>query len=292
MFLAGSSVIAGKLMTTIPIFLSQTISSLIAIIIIYPIANFFEGSIKNLNINKNDIFFLILQALTGNFLFRVFLILGLRYTNSMDSGIILGTSPIVLIILSYFILGEKIKKKVIIASILCAFSIILLKNTNINDHKHSFSTLGYVLIFLAVISEALFTIIQKKHSINNKPITTTAIIMIFSFILFCPFGAYELLKSNNFFLDPIHIGAILYYSIFCSVIAYICWFSGMKKIMASSAAIFTGVMPLSTVVLSIIFLKEKLYWNHLFGLIFVVISIYLVTSKKKFIDIYNKNGYY
>ncbi|MEN8906400.1 MAG: DMT family transporter [Clostridiales bacterium] len=277
MFLAGSSVIAGKLLVTIPIFFSQMVSSLIALLIIYPIARILEGSIAKVKLNKNDILFLFLQALTGNFLFRIFLIVGLKYTNLLESGIILGTSPIVFVILSFVFLKEKINRKLVFAVCLCTFGIILLKTTNYtNSNFTSLSLIGYILIFLAVISESLFTIFRKKQSYKDKPITTTTIITFFSFILFCPPGFYQMINFHCDSLTLIHITSILYYSIFCSVAAYIFWFLGISKVTVSSAAVFTGIMPISSVFLSITLLHEKLYLQHIIGLTLTLVSVYIV----------------
>ena len=70
------------------------------------------------------------------------------------------------------------------------------------------------------------------------------IIIFFAFLLFCPFGIIQMVNYNIENITIVHITSILYYSIFCSVIAYIFWFLGISKISAGSAAVYTGIMPI------------------------------------------------
>jgi drug/metabolite transporter (DMT)-like permease len=61
------------------------------------------------------------------------------------------------------------------------------------------------------------------------------------------------------------------------VLAYILWFSGVGKVPASTAAVFTGVMPISTVALSALILGEQITGAHLVGLACVLGGIGLIT---------------
>jgi drug/metabolite transporter (DMT)-like permease len=73
---------------------------------------------------------------------------------------------------------------------------------------------------------------------------------------------------------------LLYYGFGVTTVAYILWFSGVEKVPASTAAVFTGVLPVSTVMLSVLVLGEQSTTAHLVGLACVLGGIGLITRSK------------
>ena len=60
-------------------------------------------------------------------------------------------------------------------------------------------------------------------------------------------------------------------------IASILWFDGVKKVSGSVAAGFMGLMSVSALVLSYVFLSEKFELLHLAGFIVVFVGVILVS---------------
>ncbi|WP_415926509.1 EamA family transporter [Paenibacillus elgii] len=70
---------------------------------------------------------------------------------------------------------------------------------------------------------------------------------------------------------------VLYTGAVITVIATILLNQGMAKISAGSSAAFTALMPLSTIVMSALFLHESFYWYHFLGIAFVFAGIAFAT---------------
>jgi drug/metabolite transporter (DMT)-like permease len=58
--------------------------------------------------------------------------------------------------------------------------------------------------------------------------------------------------------------------------AYVLWYQGVSKVPASTAGVFAGILPVSTVVLSNIVLKEPVLWSYWVGIVCVVLAIVLI----------------
>jgi len=285
MFFAGSTVVAGKLIVNkIPIFLSQGISLFFALIVIIPLACFKEGSIFKCKIKKMDLFWLFMQGLTGIFMFRIFILLGLKYTSAIESGIITSTTPALLAVFSFLFLKEKLDKVTVSGIGLCVFGIIVINTSNLNGAIQStfLSIIGNSFILIAVIGEVLFTIFRKKQSFSNRPLTSTSYVILFSFILFLPIALYEMKKFDLSQLSFLSYLPMIYYGVFCSAIGYTCWFSGIAKVPVSVAAGFSGVMPISSVALSTAILNERLTWQHIIGIAMTIIGIYIISFRRRF----------
>ncbi|MED0708881.1 DMT family transporter [Aneurinibacillus aneurinilyticus] len=281
MIIVGSSVVAGKLIVqSFPVFLASELRFLIATIILFPILIKFEGFPS---IGKRDLLILFLQALFGVFLFNIFMLYGLTITTAIEGGIITSTIPAVTGCLAFLFLREKLTKSVITGILLAVLGTLTI---NFSDSfttvgRGSSPLLGNLLIFGAVISEALFIIFGKFIVQRVSPLAISTVVSIFGTILFLPFSLYE---GNRFNFGEVSIaewGLVFYFGIVVTVIAFILMYQGVSKVSASTAGVLTGVLPMSSVILSVVILGEKVSFIHLIGIGFTLTAIYLIAKPAK-----------
>jgi drug/metabolite transporter (DMT)-like permease len=274
MVIVGSSVVVGKLLiASFPIFLGAGLRFAIASAILLPILIWNEKGIPP--ITRKDWLFIFLQTLTGVFLFSVFLLFGLKYTTAAESGIITSTTPAVLGLISFLFLKERVtwNKAAGIAFTLFGILAINVVGISANSERGANPLLGNLLVFGAVIAEALFTIFRKAASEKVTPLTGATFMCILGLMMFLPFaiveaGAFDF--SHATITDWI---PVVYYGIVVTVIGFILWFRGISKVPASTAAVFTGIWPISAVLLSYIILKEQFMVSHLISIVCVLIGI-------------------
>lgn len=280
MFFAGSTVVAGKFMVYIPIFISQSISLIFALVVIFPLAWLLEGKKSTLKIQKKDWWLLFLQGSTGIFMFRICILLGLRLTSVIESGILMSTTPAILALFSFLFLREKITQRVALGIAITIVGIIMLNTHGLSTHIGGTwqSVIGNLLVLLAVVGEVLFTIIRKKQSYFDYPLVTTAFVILFAFLLFLPIGVYQSLHYDWSNFNWLTLIPMFYYGALCSAIGYTCWFSGISKVNVSVAAGFSGVMPISSVLLSVIVLKEQMTLQLIIGMVLALVGIYTISK--------------
>jgi len=278
---AGSSVVVGKLITNgFPVFLSQSLSLAIALAVLFPVAYRLEGGIPR--IDKKDLLYIFLQSLTGMFLFRIFMLYGLKYTTAVDSGIITSSTPAVTALLSFLFLRERfgIIKGIGIITTLSGILMINLLGGELPGDKGAGSVFGNILVMLAVTGEALLTIFRKLNSNNVSSVTGTALVTLFSFLMFLPVSIFDAVRLDFSAVTPLQWVSILYYGVVVTALAYILWFNGVSKVPASTAAAYTGFMPVSAVVLSCLILKEPLTLIHFSGILLVILGIIFISVIK------------
>ncbi len=135
--------------------------------------------------------------------------------------------------------------------------------------------LGNVLVFGAVIGEALWTILGKTVSGRVTPLTIASLTSCFGLILFSPIAVFQASSFNFASVTPLSWAAVLYYGL-GTVGAYILWYQGVSKVPASTAGVFTGMQPVSAVVLSNVLLKEPMVWSYWVGIVSVLSAIVLM----------------
>ena len=175
--------------------------------------------------------------------------------------------------------------------LLTLFGILVLQGFPFNmdafDKNH---LLGNILVLGAASCEALFTTLSRKAHTDIKedyelhPFVQSGIVSIIALIL-CTIPM--LFESSFFELKALSIYgwiALIWYGSIVTVIAFACMFTGAKHCDGYTIAAFTGLIPMSSLVLSIIILKETIIINQIIGCCLVVSSIIIMSRKQNKTD--------
>ncbi len=279
MIIVGSSVVVGKLIVqSFPVFLASELRFLVAAVILVPLLLKLEGFPS---VSMKDLCILILQAICGLFLFSIFMLYGLELTTAIDAGIITSILPAVIGALALLFLKEKLTKRVGIGIFLAVVGVMVINGSgdfSIITHD-SYSMVGNLLILGAVICEALFIILGKFVSQRVSPLALSTFVSVLGAILFLPFSLYE---GYHFKFDEVTFGEwglILYSGIVVTVIAFIMMYQGVSKVPASKVGVLTGVLPISSIILSVVILGEVLSFYHIIGTILVLVAIFIMAKR-------------
>lgn len=271
MFTVGSSIVVGKWVTIVfPVFLASLIRFGLASVLLIIILLMVEGIPK---ITGRELLLLLMQSLTGIFLFNICLLIGLRWTPAVEGGIITSTTPLVISVLSVILFKDKIPVKAWSGVILAVIGIVLIR---LLDHSSStaesggFSWPGYALLGIAVISEALFTLIGKRLSDRLSPLAITTFVTVWGFVLFLPIGLYQAVTFDFSIPSMGDWLSLVYLAVVVTVIGFALWYYGVSAVSTSTSASFTGIIAVSSLVLSSLLLHEPMGWNHLIGMGIVI----------------------
>jgi drug/metabolite transporter (DMT)-like permease len=285
-FLGATVVIGKSLVTEFPIFLLLGIRFLLGSLVFLPIVHAQSGSFSitkhpNNPLNIEEWSNLFLQAFFGALLFNIFMLYGLRFSTATAAGILTSTTPAFTALLSFLLLSEQITKRKIFAVIAAISGVAV-----INFSGGSVSTLnwhlqGNSLIILAVLSGALLTILIKRIAGRVTAVGMSLMFNIFGFLLFFPFALSEGLNFAFAGHPPLVYMLVVLYSMLGSVAFPILWNRGIAMVPASTASLFTGVMPISTAFLAYAFLGEGITIMQVIGMAFVLFAITLDVAYKQ-----------
>jgi drug/metabolite transporter (DMT)-like permease len=281
MVIVGSSVVAGKLMVeSFPVFFANGIVLAVGSAVLIPLLVRREG--RFLAVGKQNLLILFLLALTGIVLFRVLLLYGLNFTTAAEGGIITSTTPAVVGLISFLFLKESLGPNVVVGIVLAVLGIMAINVplTGLEAERGPNPLLGNVLVFGAVIGEALFTIFGKALSERVTPLATATATSVLALLMFLPFSVGEALHFDFSAPSPADWLPILYYGVAVTALAFLLWFSGLSRVPASKAGVFIGVLPVSAVVLSYVVLGEPFVWSHLVGVSCVLLAILLIAREE------------
>lgn len=274
MVIVGSNIALSKLITVgFPVFLAAALrfalASLVLLVLLLKSANGFP------RIEKRDLLILFLQSLTGNFLYTIFLLYGLKLTSAAESGVISGTVPAVIGLISFLFLRERLSWSKWLGIGLVVVGMMIMNGQAGGDHETG-NMLGNLLIVGAVIGEALWSTLSKATAGRVSPLALACVTSCFGFLLFLPVAIYQSLNFDFAAVPLMGWGEIAYYGLIGTVGAYLLWYQAVVKVSATTAGVFTGIAPVSAVVLSYVILGEPFAWSHVVGGVCVLLAIVLI----------------
>lgn len=234
-------------------------------------------------------------ALMGFFsvlVYQVGYLFGELFTAASDASLVVATGPIWVLIFSTVALKEDLNRQKIIGTVL-AFSGVLVivgfsPNVNVENRL-----LGDALILMAAVSYGLYTVLLRKFFNDSKKageqvssLRALTWISVYGLLFLTP--AMVLTAPdyvNPEMLANVHLRiwlGIVYLATFSTVVAYLFYTEGVARLDASRAAIFINGVPMVGVLLSGLFLGERIDpIIHSVALVLVVMGVSLVNRNGK-----------
>ncbi len=217
---------------------------------------------------------------TGIAAFHICVYAALADTTAINALIILSTSPMVILCISWIVFKEGIvwyQGFGILVSL--AGTLVLICRGDVAMLMSFEFSRGDLWMALAVPLWAVYSILLKKRPEHLPHLVLLTSSVIAGVVLMMPLYLYSLYQGQVLSLNPANILAILYISLFASVLAFFFWNHGVSRIGPVRAGMYIHFMPFFGAFLSIWFLNEGLAMFHIIGASFVGAGIYL-TSKK------------
>jgi len=280
MAIVGSSVVVGKLVVArVPVFLVGGLRLAFACAVLVPLLLLVERGRPRLG--RRDLALLGLQAFTGIFLFTTLLLSGLRLTSAAAAGIVTSTTPAVAGTLAVLLLRERLTRARAGGIALAVVGILAINVSApaATPPAGPNAPLGNLLVFGAVVGEALFIICGRVAAARVAPLVAATTISVLGFLMFLPFAAREAVRFGLARISAWDWVALAYYGLVVTVLAFVLWARGLAVVPASTAAVFTAVLPLSAVLLSYAILGEAFAWSHVLGAACVIGGIVLLARE-------------
>lgn len=129
---------------------------------------------------------------------------------------------------------------------------------------------------------SVHTIVYKRYANLFPPKSLFTMMMLGGVVVTIPLMMIEnmLLGSNwTARVEISHLVGILCLSIFPSVLAYRFWNQALDKVPANKVAVFQYLIPVFTVIISLLFLDETLQQFQVIGGVLIFLGLLLVTKK-------------
>lgn len=240
-------------------------------------------------IKRKDILLLALCGLFGVSVNQLFFYHGLNLTSSINSGIIMTVNPILVVVLSFFILKESVTYTKIIGILLGGTGAVLL--TLAGGSGKGDSTLGDIFLFINALSYAVYLVIAKPLMKKYEPLTVITYVFTFGlfFILLYPPTLTEFFATDYSTFTPIITGKIIFVIIAVTYLTYLLTMYGLKFLSPSISSSYIYIQPVLVIVFAFLFsaigladdYTQTITFSKFIYMLLIFTGVYIISRKKK-----------
>ena len=240
-------------------------SSLVSLIVLSVSATL-RGNIREVkSYSLKEWGYLSFLGLLGTYIYYLFLYLGYSRASGMEVLVIQYTWPIMILVLSVFILKERLNARKVIAIILGFLGVLLVLSKGAVSEIELNNPRVILLVAIGAFCFALFSVLSKNIKRASLAVTSIYFLAatVASFLSMLYFSEFALPSSVELF--PVLLNGVL-----VNGLSYMFWLSALKSAEASYLAPFVFITPILSAIYLILFFDEPMLPVYGVGLACVI----------------------
>jgi drug/metabolite transporter (DMT)-like permease len=220
----------------------------------------------------------LLVAIFQPVLYFLFETTGIQFVSSSEAGMMIALIPIVVAILSP-LFGRERPNLFQVGFIGLSVSGVLFINIMKSNLGEDVSLVGIGLIFMAVVSAALFNMFSRRARDSFQPAEITYVMMLTGALVFNTIYVVQLVLDQNIagyvtLLQGTTVFPLLYLGIVASVGGFFLVNTSLSKLPAHVSSVYANVATIVAVIAGAVFLSESILWFHWIGAAMIVTGVY------------------
>jgi drug/metabolite transporter (DMT)-like permease len=237
---------------------------------------------ESIAVSRSDLLAVVGLGLLGHTLYQLVFINGLARTTPANASLLMATAPI-FVVLYGRVLGIEHTNRLVWGGICVSFAgILLLVLGGGGQVSLGGSTiLGDLLVLGAAMLWAAYTTGSKPLLARYSPLKLTAASMAFGTIPLVLVSIPAMLQQDWGAPTPGAWAGLLYSAVFAVAIAYVVWYTSVRRVGNARTAIFSNLTPVVSVIVAWLFLGYTLAPLQLAGGVVVLAGLLLTRQGRR-----------
>lgn len=183
-------------------------------------------------------------------------------TTATNMGIILSLMPLMSLTAAIISLGQRLTYGALVGAVLSFAGVVVVVSAgNLDALLQHGVNLGDGLMLVSTLSYAIYSTLLKKWQLRLPPLVLLYLQVLVAVVVLFPLFLF----SSKQGLSVANIPLVLYACLLASMLAPLAWMHSIKTLGPSRTTLFFNLLPLITVLIAAVVLKEKLALYHLVG---------------------------
>ena len=190
---------------------------------------------------------------------------GLHFTTATNASLINGTAPLVIGLLAAFFLKESFSQRRIIGAIISLVGVAaIVSNASLDMLLRQQWNVGDLFVLAAIAAWGLYSIMARTVTRARSTFSATWLSTLLGLPLLYPAAIWEW-QARAPVLDLPVVLAVIYIGIFPSVVSFLAWNEGVRRVGPSRATAFYNMLPVFGVLIGVMGLGETFSVVQLIG---------------------------
>jgi drug/metabolite transporter (DMT)-like permease len=215
-------------------------------------------------------------GLLGHSAYQLCFVLGLSLSSATHAGLIFGTTPLVVALLSTLKGHERVDWP-IWAGLTCSVTGVALTvgARQSQGGRPLSSPAGDALLLLAVLCWALYTVHSKPMLGRYSPLRLTGLTLVIGTVPLVAVAAPEIGRTDWGAVRLSSWGGVLYSSLLALVLCYLIWYRSVARVGNARTAVYSNLVPIVGPSLAAWLLREPISGRLGLGALFILAGITL-----------------
>ncbi len=210
---------------------------------------------------------------------------GIALTTTSFSGIMIGMSPVVGLILGALFLRERPAVFRVLCTLLSVVGTILTTTGGLG----TFSLPGFLFLLCAVVSAAVFVMLSRSLSGRFSPFERTYVMFALGSVVFPVIAIFQNRGNPGAWLVPLRSGSfwvsVLYLAVVSSVCAFLLINYAVNYLSNGTTLIFSNFTTVISVLSGIFIMGDRFTLPQLAGIVVILASVFGVSLQKESTDL-------
>jgi drug/metabolite transporter (DMT)-like permease len=206
---------------------------------------------------------------------QVLFTIGLAYTTSGHSSMILATGPIIVLLFARALRLEALTTGKILGMAIAFSGVAILATEQGINLRHSATLSGDIITLLGTTSFSVYAVLGKKFARQYDSITMNTFNLLAGALLLLPLSIQQAIHLDWASVGWTGWAGLFYMAVVSSVAAYTLFYWVLRYMDASRVAAVNYLQPIGAIVLAAIFLGETPTRNLLLGGALILLGVYL-----------------
>lgn len=233
---------------------------------------------NRVRLEKKDILTVAVCGLTGIMLYAVLQNIAMQWTSASSATLIIASYPIITLLLESLIYKTKLSAVKVIGILIAIGGVVILSYVKAEARQQN-ELLGIVLLIVAGVAWAFYNFLTKKVVNRYPSISLLFYQTLLGTLFMLPLALFE--RAQWQAPTFMTFSMMLFLGVFCSVIAFLLYNLGLKKLSPSSVTSMLNLVPIFGVFFSWLLLGERVTLQKVIGGAIVILGVMLSLRKSK-----------
>ena len=235
-----------------------------------------EGGLPKLT--RRQLVGTVVLGLLGVFAYNLFFMGALARLPASRAALIIALNPVITISISSLVLGERLSPLRWLGVAVALIGVwIVVSHGDVVSIASAGVGVGELFMLAAVTSWALYTVIGRQVLQGLTPLAATNYAALWGTLMLGIVAAPHFGELSAAQFDWKVVVSLLYLGVLGTAVAFVWYYTSIKRLGASVSAIFTNLVPVFGVAISVVLLRESLLVSMLIGGAVAICGVMMVS---------------
>lgn len=213
---------------------------------------------------------------TGIFAYNLFFFTALMTLPASRCSMIVALGPVLTLLLARIFLNEALSRQKVLGTAIALLGVWIVITRGDLGQLYASVGSGELLMFGAIISWAVYTLISKTMLVGLSPLLTTALAIAWGTSFLAIRATFELPSVKFESLVPQVWASLLFLGVLGTAVAFVWYNQAIQMLGAHRTVVFNNLVPVFGVIFGWLFLNEPLSISLIIGGLIAVSGVFIV----------------